>query len=113
MMANSVGPAEWPSYEGVDQLLTELDLTEEEVGQASQIVSDHVRAWHLAQVRADQDRSQTELAAAMGVSQPRVSALERGELEGVTLATLRAYVRALGGKLNVIADFGDREYRLT
>ncbi|GGK40439.1 hypothetical protein GCM10011591_10100 [Nocardia camponoti] len=43
----------------------------------------------------------------------RVSALERGDMDGVTLSTLRAYVRALGGKLNVIADFGDREYRLS
>jgi predicted XRE-type DNA-binding protein len=49
----------------------------------------------------------------MGVSQPRVSALERGELDTVTLSTLRAYVHALGGKLRVVADFGDREYRLT
>jgi hypothetical protein len=31
----------------------------------------------------------------------------------VTLSTLRAYVRALGGSLRVVADFGDREYRLT
>jgi hypothetical protein len=49
----------------------------------------------------------------MGVRQPRVSAIERGELDVVTLSTLRAYVRALGGSLRVVADFGDREYRLT
>ncbi len=49
----------------------------------------------------------------MAVTQPRVSAIERGELDTVTLSTLRAYVRALGGKLRVIADFGDQEYRLT
>ena len=49
----------------------------------------------------------------MGVTQPRVSAIERGELDTVTLSTLRAYVHALGGKLRVVADFGDQEYRLT
>jgi len=42
-----------------------------------------------------------------------VSAIERGELDTVTLSTLRAYVRALGGTLRVIADFDDRKYRLT
>jgi hypothetical protein len=41
------------------------------------------------------------------------SALERGELDSVTLSTLRAYVSSLGGKLRIVADFGDREYRLT
>lgn len=113
MMTDSPDRMEWPSYDGVEQLFTELDLSDDDRSRASQIVNDHVRAWHLAQVRTDQDRSQTDLAAAMGVSQPRVSALERGELDGVTLSTLRAYVRALGGKLNIVADFGDREYRLT
>ncbi len=112
-MTNSADDVKWPSYDGVEQLLTELDLNDEDLGRANQITEDHVRAWHLSQVRTDQDRSQTELAAAMGVSQPRVSALERGELDVVTLSTLRAYVRALGGKLNIIADFGDREYRLS
>jgi DNA-binding Xre family transcriptional regulator len=104
---------DWPAYGGVNELFAELDLNNEDLGRASQIIDDHVRAWHLAQVRAEQDRSQGELAIAMGVTQPRVSALERGDLDSVTLSTLRAYVRALGGKLSVIADFGDGEYRLT
>jgi predicted XRE-type DNA-binding protein len=37
---------------------------------------------------------QEEVAHAMAVRQPRVSAIERGKLDVVTLATLRAYVRA-------------------
>jgi Helix-turn-helix len=39
-------------------------------------------------VRAEQDRTQEEVARAMGVTQPRVSAVERGELDTVTLSTL-------------------------
>jgi len=53
-------------------------------------------------VRTEQDRTQEDIALSMGVTQPRVSP-----------STLRAYVRALGGKLRVVADFGDEEYRLT
>ncbi|MCA1707508.1 MAG: helix-turn-helix transcriptional regulator [Actinobacteria bacterium] len=83
------------------------------MARARDVTEDHVRAWRLAQVRAEQDRTQEEVAQAMGVRQPRVSAIERGELEVVTLSTLRAYVRALGGSLRVVADFGDQEYRLT
>jgi DNA-binding XRE family transcriptional regulator len=118
--------AGWHAYDGAGELLAELDLTGEDMARAREATDDQhpghrsasgpgprVRAWHLAQVRAEQDRTQGDLARVMGVSQPRVSALERGELDTVTLATLRAYVHALGGRLRVVADFGDREYRLT
>jgi len=40
-----------------------------------------------------------------GVSQQRVSAIESGAV--AELATLGDYIRALGGELKVIADFGD------
>src|SRR5215475_7124545 len=89
--------AGWHTYEDVGQLLSELDLTGEDMTRAQEATDDHIRAWHLAQVRAEQDRTQEEVAQAMGVKQPRVSAIERGELDTVTLSTLRAYVRALGG----------------
>lgn len=105
--------AGWHSYDDVSELLQELDLNDEDMAQARELTDDHIRAWHLAQVRSEQDRTQEEVAQAMGVKQPRVSAIERGDLETVTLSTLRSYVRALGGKLHVVADFGDREYRLS
>lgn len=104
--------AGWHKYSDMAELLTELDLTDEDMAHAREVTEDHVRAWHLAQVRTEQDRTQEEVARAMGVTQPRVSAIERGELDTVTLSTMRAYVRALGGKLRIVADFGDREYRL-
>lgn len=106
-------PAGWHEYENVGELLAELDLNEADMARAREVTDDHIRAWHLAQVRADQDRTQEDIAKVMGVSQPRVSAIERGQLESVTLSTLREYVRALGGRLRVVADFDDREYRLT
>lgn len=105
--------AGWHAYDDVGELLSELELTGEDMVRAREVTDDHVHAWHLAQVRAEQDRTQEEVAHVMGVRQPRVSAIERGELDVVTLSTLRAYVRALGGSLRVVADFGDREYRLT
>ena len=105
--------AGWHAYEDVGQLLSELELTGQDMARAQEATDDHIRAWHLAQVRPEQDRTQEEVAQAMGVKQPRVSAIERGELDTVILSTLRAYVRALGGTLRVIADFDDRKYRLT
>jgi hypothetical protein len=54
-------------------------------------------------LRHDVRKADRETAALIG----------QGELDTVTLSTLRAYVRALGGKLRAVADFGDQEYRLT
>lgn len=105
--------AGWHTYSEVGELVTELGLTGEDMARAREATDDHIRAWHLAQVRAEQDRTQDDVARAMAVTQPRVSAIERGELDTVTLSTLRAYVHALGGSLRVVADFGDQEYRLT
>ncbi|MEW2320900.1 XRE family transcriptional regulator [Streptomyces griseoincarnatus] len=69
-----------------------------------------VRAHKLAEVRREQGLTQRQVAASMGVSAPRVSAIEHGELDRAEVATLRAYVEALGGRLRVVADFGDAEY---
>jgi len=66
------------------------------------------RAHRLREVREEQGLTQVELAARMHVTQPSVSALERGEIERAGLATIKAYVEALGGTVEVVADFGDR-----
>lgn len=70
------------------------------------------RAFQLAEVRREQDLTQQDVAGSMGVTAPRVSAIERGDVERVEISTLRAYVEALGGRLQVIADFGDNLYRV-
>lgn len=70
----------------------------------------HVRAFKLAELRREQELTQVSVASSMGVSTPRVSAIENGDVERVEVATLRSYVEALGGRLRVVADFGDVEY---
>jgi DNA-binding XRE family transcriptional regulator len=64
-----------------------------------------VRAEYLTEMRKKAGLTQAEVAGAMGVSQQRVSAIESGSV--AELATLADYIRALGGELKVIADFGD------
>jgi predicted XRE-type DNA-binding protein len=70
------------------------------------------RAFQLAELRREQDLTQQDVAGSMGVTGPRVSAIERGDVERVELSTLRAYVEALGGRLQVTAEFGDHTYRV-
>ncbi|WP_322753245.1 XRE family transcriptional regulator [Frankia sp. Cas3] len=49
----------------------------------------------------------------MHVKQPSVSDLERGALDRAGLSTIRAYVAALGGKIEIVAGFGDRRVVLS
>ena len=60
----------------------------------------------LRDVREAVKRTQVEVAAAMGVSQDRISKLEHGE--DALVSTLRRHVRALGGELRLMVEFPDR-----
>lgn len=50
--------------------------------------------------------TQAEVARRMGVRQERVSALERADPGATEVRTLADYVAALGGRLDIVADFG-------
>ncbi|MEV7009860.1 XRE family transcriptional regulator [Streptosporangium sp. NPDC051022] len=84
--------------------------SEGEKSAAMERLAAEVRAHKLMEIRHEQDLTQRDVAAAMGVSSPRVSAIEHGDVDHVEVATLRSYVEALGGRLRVVADFGDTEY---
>ncbi len=61
----------------------------------------------LYELRRSLDRSQTEVAAELGISQSAVSQLERGD--DLLLSTLRNYVQGLGADLQILAVFDDGE----
>ena len=67
-----------------------------------------VRSARLADVRKSRSLTQSDVAARMRVSQVRVSQIERGQLTASEVGTLVSYVEALGGRLTLVADFGDR-----
>jgi DNA-binding XRE family transcriptional regulator len=69
-----------------------------------------VRAYRLAEVRSATGQSQEDLAQRLSISQSRVSRIEKGNLEHTELATLRAYVTALGGDLEVTVKLGDERF---
>lgn len=66
----------------------------------------------LAELWKRRHATQVQVAEAMGVTQARVSRIEKGQLERSEVETLAAYVKALGGKLEIVADFGDETYVL-
>jgi len=71
------------------------------------------RAYRLREVREEQGLTQSEPAAKMSVTQPTISALESGDLEQSGIATLRAYIEALGGTVEITATFDGQRLVLT
>jgi DNA-binding XRE family transcriptional regulator len=71
------------------------------------------RAWRLAEMRRRLGITQAEVAQRMGVTQGRVSAIEHAKPGTTELRTLASYVEALGGRLEIIADFGDERLAFT
>jgi predicted XRE-type DNA-binding protein len=66
-----------------------------------------VRAHRLAEIRETSGLNQIDIANRLGVSQSRVSRIERGDLVRAEIATVRASVGALGGEVEIVAKFGD------
>lgn len=99
-----------PQATSWDDMLDTFGFTEAEVQEIDRRADDlhaQVRAHRLADVRKRQHLTQAALAALMGVSQARVSVIEKGDLDRSEVSTLSAYIAALGGKLRIVADFGE------
>ncbi|TDQ05460.1 XRE family transcriptional regulator [Labedaea rhizosphaerae] len=73
----------------------------------------YVLGFRLAQLRQELKLSQGEVAKRMGISQPRVSQLESGEVGQMEVDTLSRYVLALGGRLKLVADFVDHDVNVS
>ncbi|MDX6391625.1 MAG: phage shock protein [Streptosporangiaceae bacterium] len=84
--------------------------TEVEIGAAA-LVARH-RAHTLAEARQRMRLTQAQMAGRMNVRQERVSAIERAEPGATEVRTLAAYVGALGGRLEIIADIGGERIML-
>jgi DNA-binding XRE family transcriptional regulator len=91
------------------EVRTARPLDEHRVAEHRARMDAEVRAYRLREVREEQGLTQVELAERMHVTQPTVSQLEGGEIDRAGLSTIKAYVEALGGTVEVVAAFGDRK----
>lgn len=92
-----------------EQVRSELGLsTSERPGHRTHPeASAHAR--RLAEIRRQRRITQQDLAETLGVSQSRVSQIERQPIDDTVLSTLAAYVEALGASIRVVADFGEEQ----
>ncbi|GAB2863566.1 hypothetical protein GCM10027074_33530 [Streptomyces deserti] len=85
-----VSDAEWESRKQAARTATEA----------------YVVGHHLREIREEQGLTQAQVAASAGISQARVSQIERGEIHN--LETMRTYAEALGARITVTIEYGDR-----
>ncbi|HDU8697169.1 TPA: XRE family transcriptional regulator [Morganella morganii subsp. morganii] len=84
-------------------------LTEEkpEVAATARVQADEILLnIHLAELREKVKKTQVEMAQALGIKQPTVAGMEKPGRD-VKLSTLRRYVDAIGGKLNIDVELPD------
>ncbi|MDQ6601206.1 MAG: helix-turn-helix transcriptional regulator [Chloroflexota bacterium] len=84
--------------------------TPEEEAEIAAEVRAILRENALMQLRRRHEISQEELAAALGISQARVSSIERADEPQLT--TIRRYIEAMGGELIVQAKIDGETFDL-
>ncbi|HZX04737.1 helix-turn-helix domain-containing protein [Kribbella sp.] len=97
-------------YRTHEEVLAEFVTTAEDEAEVAAFEEEalaEVRAHRLADLRQQHGLTQTDVADRLHITQTAVSKIERGELARSELSTIRRYVEALGGKLEIVADFGD------
>lgn len=90
--------------------LREETRTPEQIQRVDQRVEAELARMALQDVRKSLGLTQEQLAEVMEVSQPELSRLERSK--NPLLATVRRYVEAMGGELEVTIVFQDKRIRL-
>jgi predicted transcriptional regulator len=85
-------------------------LSQEQVDDVRRRVSDEVLEMNLRSLRESLGKTQDEIANLADVTQSQLSKIERREDH--LISTLRRYVRALGGDIEVIAVVGEKRIAL-
>ena len=83
------------------------DLDQKTIDERKEQLLEEMRLYELKEARKRQDMTQKRLDERMGVSQKRVSSLESGDVDKTEIRTLRRYLDAIGGKLQVNAVMPD------
>ena len=100
-------PQDW---ETLEQELHAAGVSPSEVEAGARRLLAETRGHQLAEARKQAGLAQKDLAAGMGVSVARISQIEHGEVTSIDV--IARYVEALGGHLDLVADFGDHTMRL-
>jgi ribosome-binding protein aMBF1 (putative translation factor) len=97
-------------WEDLEHDLHAAGVSADEIEAGARTLLARARGHQLAEARKQVGLTQRDVVATMGVSVARISQIEHGEV--TSLDVIARYVEALGGRLDLVADFGDRTVRL-
>lgn len=95
-----------------DDYVVGRDISSELKEEALRATQEKIRTYNLMQARKSRDVTQAELSRDMGVSQKRISDIENGRLDLLKIDTLKRYIAALGGTLEISAHLPSGTVRL-
>ena len=85
-------------------------MSAESQGRATARTEQMLREMRLADLRRARELTQQQLASELKVNQAWISKVERQA--DMYLSTLRSYIEAIGGELDIVARFGDQSVRI-
>ena len=88
----------------------EARMAPEARAQAQALYRQHLKEMPLHELRKAQELSQEALAKALNINQAAVSKMERRT--DMYISTLRNYIQAMGGELEIIATFPDGQVKI-
>jgi DNA-binding XRE family transcriptional regulator len=91
----------------LEDVMAKRGMTWEDVEPYKRELERYLDGYALAEVRKAQGVTQRQLAQRIGVSQNRISKIEKGDFHKTQLRTVQKYIEALGGSVSIGATFGD------
>ena len=88
----------------LEQLIA--DENPEVVASAQAMATDILLNIHLAELREKVQKTQVDMARALGIKQPTVAVMEKAGRD-IKLSSLKRYVEAAGGKLRLDVELPD------
>jgi hypothetical protein len=92
------------------QALKARKMTPAQIEKVNKEVADELLEMDLRELRGALGITQNEMADLLKKAQPEISRLEHRD--DFHVSTLRRYISALGGELEIVATFGNRRVRL-
>ncbi len=96
----------------LDELLRKYPVDAKRLAKAMRAAQAGIDGVKLAELRQAKKLSQTHMAKKLKIDQSNISRIERGGFDRVEVRTLRRYVEALGGELEIRVKIDEVSQRL-
>ncbi len=101
--------SEWVGW---DEVRKKFPVNEKRVAKYAKMMQAAIDGVKLSELRQLRRFTQAQMAKRLKIDQSNVSRIERGRFDGVEIRTLRKYVEALGGELEIRVNIDDASQRL-